>query len=554
MKRILCVAVICLLFSGLPGYGSEKKLPVIGGKKAVATVNDDPITVEEFDRAIAAVHASQRAEETAGRIDFSKIINRIINTRLIVLEARNIGLDELPEVKKLVADYSRETLMGLLLEAQVRDVKADKDEVEKIYQQMAQEWQISSVRFAKEEAAKKFGEKIKGGNNFEQAVKNAVDEGTAEEGQVGQYLSNKDLTPQIAQVVSHMEIGSTSPIVAIGKKGFVILRLEGKRLPEKEDSESMEKAKRQALREQKLKAARDYYQDLEKKYAKANEELIDGLDFESEKPGFEKLLKDNRVIVEIIGGQPITVGELAAALKEKFFHGLERAIKAKEVNERKHEVLDDLVEKRILMKEALKEGIDRSDEYKYKTKEYEISVIFGAFIKKVIYPDIKIDQKELKAHYQENHEKYTFPEMMRIKELVFGKKSDALSAMEKLGKGTDFNWLSSSAEGQVDRNSKNKGLLTFEGKLLVVRSLPEDVQKVLSGAHPGDFRLYESPDGYFYVLYIYHLVPAEPRPFDSVKKDITKEIFRDKVQKAVEDYANQLREYYPVKIYAKDLQ
>ena len=115
------------------------------------------------------------------------------------------------------------------------------------------------------------------------------------------------------------------------------------------------------------------------------------------------------------------------------------------------------------MKEALKEGIDRSDEYKYKTKEYEISVIFGAFIKKVIYPDIKIDQKELKAHYQENHEKYTFPEMMRIKELVFGKKSDALSAMEKLGKGTDFNWLSSSAEGQVDRNSKNKGLLTFEG-------------------------------------------------------------------------------------------
>jgi hypothetical protein len=66
--------------------------------------------------------------------------------------------------------------------------------------------------------------------------------------------------------------------------------------------------------------------------------------------------------------------------------------------------------------------------------------------------------------------------------------------------------------------------------------------------------LYESPGGYFYVLYIYHLIPAEPRPFESVKKDIAKEVFKDKARKAVEDYTDQLREYYPVKIYAKGLQ
>jgi hypothetical protein len=553
MKRTLLVALIFLLLTGLPSFGSEKKLPIIDGKRAVASVNDEPITLEEFNRAIAAMHAARQPEEIAGRIDFSKIINRIINTRLIGLEARNIGLDQLPEVKKLVADNSRETLMKLLLEEQVRDVKANEEEVEKVYQAMVQEWQISSVRFAKEEAAKKFEEKLKGINNFEQAVKNAEDEGTAEEGQVGQHVRDRDLAPQVAQVVSRMEIGSTSPIVAIGEKGFVILKLEGKNLPEKEDSEAMERARRQVLKEQKRKAAMDYYQGLRAKYAKVNEELIDGLDFESEKPGFEKLLSDKRVIVEVRGEQPITVGELTKALQEKFYHGVERAIKAKEVNKRKHEVLDSLVEKRILLKEALKQGIDKTDEYKYRIKEYERSVIFGAFIKKVIYPNIKIDKKELKTHYQKNLEKYTFPEMMRIKELVFEKKSDALTAMEKLGKGTDFNWLSSNAEGQVDRNN-NKGLLTFEGKLLTVPGLPEDVQRVLSGAHLGDFRLYESPGGYFYVLYIYNLVPAEQKPFDSVKKEVAREVFRDKVQKAVEDYADQLREYYPVKIYAKDLQ
>jgi hypothetical protein len=552
MKQALFITVICLLFAGPKGYASEWKLPVIDGKVAVATVNDEPITLEELKRAIAASHAARPGAKTAGNIDYSGIINRMINTRLVVLEARNIGLDELPEIKKMVADYSRDTLMELLIEGYVKDIKADQDEVEKIYQEMVKEWQISSVRFAKEELAKNFKEKTEGGNNFEETVKNALDEGIAEEGEVGQYLKDKDLAPEISQVVSKMEIGSTSPVVSIGEKGFIVLRVEGKRFPAEEDAEAMERARQQVLSREKVKAARSYYEDLKKKHARMNEELIDGLDFESEEPGFEKLLKDKRVIVEISGGQPITVGELAGALKQKFFHGVDKAIESKRVNKRKYEVLEGMVEKRLLLQEAVRQGIDKSDEYKYRVKEYEISVIFGAFIEKVVNPDIKLDQKELKIHYQENIEKYTFPEMMRIKELVFGKKSDALSALEKLKKGTDFDWLSSNAEGQVDK--KSKGFLIFEGKLLIVGNLPEDLRKTLSGANPGDFRLYESPEGYFYVLYIYHLVPAEPRPFESVKRDIAKEVFKDKARKAVAAYADQLREYYPVKIYAKDLQ
>jgi len=552
VKQAALLTVICLLIAALPAHAAEGKLPVIDGVTAVATVNDEPITLEEFNRAIAASHAARPGVEAAGRIDYSKIINRIINTRLIVLEARNIGLDELPEIKGMVDDYSRETLMELLFEGVVKDIKPDQDEVEKLYREMVKEWLISSVRFNKEELAKNFEEKIRGGNDFEETVKNALEEETAEEGELRQYVKEKDLAPQIAQVVSKMEIGSTSPVVPIGKKGFIILRLEGKRFPEEEDKEAMKKARLQVLNQQRVKAAKDYYQDLEKKYATFNKELIDGLDFEAEHPGFGSLLKDKRVIVEVRGEQPVTVGELTGALKQKFFHGVERAIEAKGVNKRKWEVLEGMVKERILIKEALRKGIDKSDEYKNRIKEYEISTIFGAFINKVIIPDIKLDQKELESHYRENIQKYTFPEMMRIKELVFGKKSDALTAVEKLRQGTDFDWMSSNAAGQVDKNTQ--GLLRFKGELLTVSSMPEGVQKTISGANPGDFRLYESPEGYFYVLYIYHLIPSEPRPFESARNDVAKEVFNDKVRKALEKYADQLREYYPVKIYAKDLE
>jgi hypothetical protein len=126
-----------------------------------------------------------------------------------------------------------------------------------------------------------------------------------------------------------------------------------------------------------------------------------------------------------------------------------------------------------------------------------------------------------------------------------------VAAIKKLKKGTDFNWLGSHADGQVDRNAK--GLLKFDGRLLTLRGLPADIQKIVSGAKTGDFKLYQSPADHFYVLYINQIVTPKQQPFEAVRKEIAREVFDEKVKKAVEKWAGQLREYYPVEIYRVDL-
>ena len=65
-----------------------------------------------------------------------------------------------------------------------------------------------------------------------------------------------------------MEVGSVSPVISVGKKGFVIFRLEGMRFPEDEDPEARKQAKRKALNQKRIQAAKDYYRDLKKKYVK----------------------------------------------------------------------------------------------------------------------------------------------------------------------------------------------------------------------------------------------------------------------------------------------
>jgi hypothetical protein len=94
--------------------------------------------------------------------------------------------------------------------------------------------------------------------------------------------------------------------------------------------------------------------------------------------------------------------------------------------------------------------------------------------------------------------------------------------------------------------------LTFDGKLVTTKDLPEGVQKAIHGARAGDFRLYESSDGYFYALAIHDIVPSKPQAYEEAREAVAKRLFDEKVKKAVEDYADKLRAISEVKIYLKD--
>jgi len=132
ISSVLIIILACFFLLEANGHGkeSDQNLPIIAGKKAVASVNDDPISLEELDRAVAASHAAQPKGKKAGHIDFSDIMQRLINTRLIVLEAKNMGLDELPEIKDALDAYSKQALRELLLEDYVKDTTADEEVVE----------------------------------------------------------------------------------------------------------------------------------------------------------------------------------------------------------------------------------------------------------------------------------------------------------------------------------------------------------------------------------------------------------------------------------------
>ena len=543
----LFIVLVLFSLSVIGTFAADEKLPVIKGKKVVAIVNDEQITLDEFNREVKSWNDG-KAQSKLDKTKEEELLNRLINLKLMIQEARKIGLDQLPEIKDMVDVYSRVTLREELIERGLKKVKPDEKEADEIYKKLIQEWKIKSVIFEKEDDAKKMEEEIKGGNVFDDVAKKAVADGTAKGGQEGVYVGQKDLLPEIAEAVSKMKVGAISPITRV-KSGFVIFELEDVSYPE--NPEAKERARREALYRKREKVFKEYNDALVKKYVKINVKILDSLDFESKKPGFENLLKDRRVIAEIKGEKPITVGDLATQIGQQFFHGVQRAVESKRVNEKKIPVLEEILHKRVFRKEALRLGLDKTEVYKNKVKEYENSVIFGAFVQKAVVPDVKPKEEELKAYYNEHIKDYTYPKMMKINGLVFTKREFAEKALEKLRKGTDLQWLAENAEGQIDK-SNSKDVLNFEGKLLTTKDLPEGVRKSVSGAKPGDFRLYESPEGYFYAFAIQDVIPEKPQPFEDAKSQIAKIVFDDKLKKSVEEWAEKLRAASDVKIYLKD--
>jgi hypothetical protein len=136
---------------------------------------------------------------------------------------------------------------------------------------------------------------------------------------------------------------------------------------------------------------------------------------------------------------------------------------------------------------------------------------------------------------------------MKMGQLVFAQKPDALSALDKLRKGADFNWVKTNAEGQV-RDLSRESML-FDEKFVALDQLPVDVQEALAGAQRGEFRLHESEDGTMHVLHIQDVLPSQQQEFEVVRGPIREAVFTIKLNEAVKEWTRKLRDAAEIKIY-----
>jgi parvulin-like peptidyl-prolyl isomerase len=509
----------------------------------VAQVEGETITVAQLTGALAGLHVMASDSTQAGKRDFGPVLERLINARLLVVEAREMGIDELPEFKDSVKEFRRNAGQEILKERVVKDVKADPAELDRVYKDMVREWKVRSVLIYQEANAKAFQASLKAGKSFEALAKQAVADKKGEWTDKAEFLPRAKMLPQILAALGGVKPGQVSPSAKVDE-GWAIMEVQDVRYPE--DPAARAQAEKVVLSETQKKALQDYYVGLVKKYAKVNKALLQSVDFDAPRPGLAALQKDRRALATFPGGEkPITVGDLADTLAEGFFHGADRAAKGKKINQKKLDAFDGLLSRKVVPLEATAQHVQDTQDFGRRVSDFESNLLFTRFIEKVIIPEMKIDEAAVKKYWEAHKSDYTYPAFWRLESLAFKDVKSAQGAIDKLRSGTDFKWLNANAEGQLKPGDRKVPL----GGVLADSALPKDVAAALRGAKKGDFRLYESPESQYYAVYVVDYTPPSDQPFEEVRETVTQRLYLDRLGKAIEEWAGKLRKLRKVEVF-----
>lgn len=513
----------------------------------VAIVNGDPITLGELAASLTDEgNDGDTNTETENQSKYLNILNRLIDSRLIVQEARNIGLDETDEFNAKVKDYKLKLLLKELIDKQLEGLEPEPADVEEIYRKLSREVQLYSLTFTFPADANAFRAEVEN-EDFMILADKYISEGKAQGELAEQYVKIKELRPQVAQQVYTMEIGDFS-ITFRTEDGYLLFRLVDSRFVE--DPDVKKEAYEIVLNTFRKQKAMEYSQTLEKKYVDFNEDLYEQLDFDTD---FKKFKDDERVLATIKGEDPlvITVGDLVSQVDIGFFHGAEKAQSLQMLNKKKDSTIANILFRRTGELEAREQGLDKTEQFLRKVEAFERSTLFSTFMNKVILPEVKLTGEEVKSYYEEHIDDFSSPVMMRMNSIVFENRQSAENAFDKLRKGADFNWVSANATELAPQDSL--GVLPLDQNLMSQTSLPEDLQKATLNVKKGDTLLYAPSDGdFFYVLQMENVFPPEAQPFMEVRDEVARIVFKLKTDEQLNEWISKLKEAYETEIFLQD--
>jgi hypothetical protein len=525
--------------------GAGQPLPIRNGRPAVAAVAGDLIYLDELVREAGPAASRTNLQQGRATADDIALLDRLITIKLITQEAGRMGFAEVPEIKKQVDVTSREILREVLIDQLTKNVTADPAAVEKLFRDAVREWKTSALAFQDETAARKSQKELASGAPFADVSARAVAAKIAKADSDNLYHAKKDYLPQIAGVLAGLQAGQVSDVIRL-QVGFVVVKVVDIRYPE--NAQARAEAKTQVQSQQQIAFMKAHEQTLRKQYVTVNTTLLKSINYEAAKPTLDELLKDKRVLADIKGGASVTVGDLTDYLRMQFYHGGDQAAQGKRLNQKKDDALDATLSRRLLNIEAARMGIDKTPEYRDRVTGYKESLVFDSFVQKVIAPENKVKEDEVKQYYNTHLKDYSYPGMLKLRSLAFSRRNAAEDAIAKLRAGTDLNWLAANADGRAPRTTA--GLLQFDGgQPITIDSMPDGLQKALANAKNGEGRLYASPDGIFYVMAVQQVIGSQARPYTEVREEAANKLYAEKMKKSLDTYAAKLKAQTKVEIY-----
>ena len=196
----------------------------------LASFRDQTITLGEFNQLWEEV-----PEDYKLQLDKSMVLDQMISEKLLIQEAKNMGLEEDNDVLEQIKKMAEQILVQVLIEREILDkIKVNDEEVLEYYEQNKDSFTekeqvyLYNILLETEEEAQDVLEQLKAGGDFSEiAIEKSAGPSATQGGDLG-YLSRGTIIPEIEEVVFALELEELSEVIKTDF-GFHILKITEKK-------------------------------------------------------------------------------------------------------------------------------------------------------------------------------------------------------------------------------------------------------------------------------------------------------------------------------------
>ena len=498
----------------------------------LAVVDDEMITREDLAYSLQIEHRREDLS-SARKLDIPEYIQKIIDEKLMVQEARRMGIEEFPEIKNKVQDYLlREAVMKLYNDEIVRKVSVTDKEIKDDYKKNYERVSLEIIAVDAEKEAKEILEKLKAGDEFSVLVGQYSKHPTQKTG--GNItLPIKD-TGLLREAIASLKPGEISDILKVEETFYIIKFISREEAPDGDFDQASGSIKKGIESRKIEERSTEYLSQLRNDSGlKIDQELLSSIDLEGGKEEREKWLADKRTLVDV-NGSILSVGDFVAMLPQ----GNNKSIKSS---------LNSWIDRKVVDNEALARHYETTTDLKEMLKRYKDQLLKSAFINRVIMTKIDLSEKDIEDYYLKHQKDYIAPVSYKIQQITLKTREEAEDTLKSLHNGANFTWLAKNRS--ADPYASDGGNAGW----LETGQLPDNARDIVSSLEPGGISPVIEVDSLYRIIRLQERSGGEFKKLENVKPLVQRGVFGEKYAEIYSKYIDELKRNAKIIIYDENV-
>lgn len=487
MRNWLIVAHLTLLMLAIANSSSPAIAETKTDRVLLAIVDSDSIYSTDIEANFSGMHGAMSAKEKTD-FDYRKLLNKLVNDRLIAHEAEAMGLADESYFTEFMhkQEQALVTKRYVQLNFKVND-SISESSIQEYFKEYYKKIAVRTIAVENRATADTLLQLVKAGAPMDSLAKAHSVDIYRYQGGLHSKKYWADLEVELRSQISSFKNGTLFGPFPY-RKVYAIMRLE--------DASRADTAELAANREYirailktfaRDKAQKEFLAALRTKYSV----VIDSAAIRAISKSTESVLdssfviESNKPIATLAGKTIVSEGKLR---KETAHSAMTQATLP--TDSLLYIGLDELLEDAVLYRAGMDSKLDTLSAIQRKLAATRDSALVEIYLKQTVVSRIKFNHEEFKKYYDEHPDEFRDLDELNLRQVLIGSKERADSAVAMLAEGADFDYVA----GKFRKEQKE---LSEKTEWVGLSVFPDEIRAQMDKLTPGKSSpAFATPDGW----------------------------------------------------------